>query len=249
MNNTHNVFPLLLEYIKPRNMKDLRIWITYHDDNQIDEFELKEDETFHLFKGNDLTVEGENINYLNRFYSELTTLYWVWKNKVRSKMIGFCHYRRMFTHIIDIEPGTCQVMKITNMGYTIEGYYRLAHNYNDMYDIIEILNEKYGTDNIYTKYLLKDSVFIPFCCFIMCYEDFEKLCEFLFPILFAYDEKNGLNMNPVNYREKAERDFRYGDVNYQQRAVSFLAERIISAYLVNHMNLVCVQTYSHRKET
>ena len=82
----------------------------------------------------------------------------------------------------------------------------------------------------------------------MCYEDFEKLCDFLFPILFAFDQKNGLNMEPENYRRKAERDFRYDKVDYQQRAISFLAERIISAYLVNHMNLVCVQTYNHKEK-
>ena len=43
-------------------MKDLTIWVTYHDDKQIKEFRLEEDETFHLFKGNDLTVEGEKID-------------------------------------------------------------------------------------------------------------------------------------------------------------------------------------------
>lgn len=71
-------------------MKDLTIWITYHDDKQVKEYGLEEDETFRLFKGNDLTVGGENINHLNRFYSELTTFYWVWKNQVRSKVVGFC---------------------------------------------------------------------------------------------------------------------------------------------------------------
>lgn len=223
-------------------MKGLTIWITYHNDQQIKEYGLEEDETFRLFKGNDLCVQGKNINQLNQFYSELTTLYWVWKNKIYSKVIGFCHYRRIFTHVMDIEPGICQVMRIANMGYTVERYYRLAHNYNDMYDIIEILNERYGTENAYSKYLLEATVFIPFCCFVMCYEDFEALCEFLFPILFAFDRKNGLNMDPKNYRQKAERDFRYDQVDYQQRAISFLAERLISAYLVNHMKLVSVQT-------
>lgn len=228
-------------------MKDLTIWITFHDDKQIKEFGLEEDETFRLFKGNDLTLEGENINHLNKFYSELTTFYWVWKNQIQSKTIGFCHYRRMFTHIIDVEPGTCQVMKIVNMGYSIERYYRLAHNYNDIYDIIEILNEKYGTENIYSKYFMEDTIFIPTCCFVMCYEDFQKLCDFLFPILFAFDKKNNLNMDPENYRKKVERDFRYDNVDYQQRAISFLAERLISAYLVNHMDLVCVQKCSRHK--
>lgn len=33
-------------------MKDIIIWITYHDDKQIKDFGLKEDKTFSLFKGN-----------------------------------------------------------------------------------------------------------------------------------------------------------------------------------------------------
>lgn len=42
--------------------------------------------------------------------------------------------------------------------------------------------------------------------------------------------------------------FRYDKVDYQQRAISFLAERIISAYLASHMNLVCIQTYNHKEK-
>lgn len=41
--------------------------------------------------------------------------------------------------------------------------------------------------------------------------------------------------------------FRYDKVDYQQREISFLAERIISAYLASHMNLVCIQTYNHKE--
>ena len=34
-------------------MQDLQIWITYHDDSQIEDFGLAEDDVFRLFKGND----------------------------------------------------------------------------------------------------------------------------------------------------------------------------------------------------
>lgn len=48
-------------------MKKNAIWLTYHDDKQIQEFGLKETDTIHLFKGNDISIEGDHINYLNRF--------------------------------------------------------------------------------------------------------------------------------------------------------------------------------------
>lgn len=39
---------------------------------------------------------GDNISTKNKNYSELTGLYWVWKNET-SDIIGSCHYRRYFT--------------------------------------------------------------------------------------------------------------------------------------------------------
>lgn len=74
----------------------------------------------------------------------------------------------------------------------------------------------------------------------MHWEDFDRLCRFLFPVLFAWDKKNGLNMDPRKYAEKAVRDFRYDNVMYQQRAIAFLAERLISCFLVCEMKVFCV---------
>lgn len=39
---------------------------------------------------------GDNISYKNKYYSELTGIYWVWKNQ-QAGIIGCCHYRRFFT--------------------------------------------------------------------------------------------------------------------------------------------------------
>lgn len=220
-------------------MNDLTIWITYHDDQQVAEYHLEEDNTFRLFKGNDLTVEGEHINHLNRFYAETTTMYWVWKNQIKSKIIGFCHYRRKFEELLNIEPGQCQVYAI-NRSHSVFTAYKAWHNYQDMYDIIEILNEKYGKGNKYSEYLLKGQTFIPYSCFVMYYQDFEKLCDFLFPVLFEWDKKNGLNMQAERYLEKKNKDFRLDESDYQCRAVAFLAERLVSSFLICEMNNLCL---------
>ena len=215
-------------------MKNIRLWLTYHDDKQIEEYHLKEDEYIKLFKGNDVTVLGENINYLNRFYSEIVTFYYVWKNNLKTDFVGFCHYRRMLPTICEVDKGECLVYHI-NKNVSVFNQYKLSHNYQDMCDIIDYLNEKYGVANKYSEYILKGNVLVPCCCFIMQWEDYVNLCEWLFPILFAWDKKNGLNMDPEKYIEKARRDFRYEDVNYQCRTVAFLAERLISCYIVTEM--------------
>ena len=220
-------------------MKSTRLWLTYHDDKQIEEYHLKEDDCIKLFKGNDVNISGENINYLNRFYSELVTFYYVWKNNLKSEYVGFCHYRRRFKEYFEVEKQQCQVLEI-NFNNPVLSHYKYAHNYQDMYDVIEILNEKYGVGNNYSEYLLKSNVFIPYCCFIMQWKDFTKLCEWLFPILFAWDKKNGLNLDPEKYMEKAKKDFRFDNPDYECRAVAFLSERLISCYLVTEMKPFCL---------
>ena len=39
---------------------------------------------------------GDNISDQNMYYSELTGLYWAWKNVRNTEYIGLCHYRRYF---------------------------------------------------------------------------------------------------------------------------------------------------------
>ena len=52
---------------------------------------------------------GDNISSKNKYYSELTGIYWVWKN-TRQEITGTCHYRRYFT--AQPEPFLYQVKRI-----------------------------------------------------------------------------------------------------------------------------------------
>jgi hypothetical protein len=76
------------------------------------------------FQGDDT---GENISHKNKYYSELTGIYWVWKN-TRQDITGTCHYRRYFT--AQPEPFLYQLKRL-------------------LYFPIGILNKRFGL--IYTK--------------------------------------------------------------------------------------------------
>jgi hypothetical protein len=52
---------------------------------------------------------GENISSKNKYYSELTGIYWVWKNTLQN-ITGACHYRRYFT--AQPEPFFYQVKRL-----------------------------------------------------------------------------------------------------------------------------------------
>ena len=39
---------------------------------------------------------GNNISIRNTYWSEITGLYWTWKNMEPTKYVGLCSYRRFF---------------------------------------------------------------------------------------------------------------------------------------------------------
>jgi len=83
---------------------------------------------------------GENISTKNRYYSELTGTYWIWKN-TRQEVTGTCHYRRFFT--AQPEPF---LYKLKRLLYYPAGLYKKRHGliYTENTDLFvpRILNEQ-----------------------------------------------------------------------------------------------------------
>lgn len=86
---------------------------------------------------------GDNISHLNMYYSELTGLYWAWKNVQNTEYIGLCHYRRYFLnedHCVmnkaDFMPLLARYQVIISQSVPAEKSYETtyaqAHNIHDL---------------------------------------------------------------------------------------------------------------------
>jgi hypothetical protein len=105
-------------------MSNCKIYVLFYKNGTI----VKSDALYEpLMAGNSL-ISGEklmrgdnsddNISVKNRFYSELTAIYWIWKN-TNQEIVGTCHYRRFFT--TQPEP---ILYKIKRLLYYPVGIYR-----------------------------------------------------------------------------------------------------------------------------
>ncbi len=173
----------------------------------------------------DNTVIGErkdNISEMNRQYSELTALYWMWKN-AGEDVIGLCHYRRHFV----LPPDWAEIMQAkaidvilpvpTYVEPSIAENYRERHDATDWDFLMEYLREKYPEDYVVAERVFAGNLYSPCNMLIARREVLDTLCAWMFPILFAVQEHGG---------EKE-------DV-YQNRYLGFVSERLITLFFEKH---------------
>ena len=173
----------------------------------------------------------ENISLKNPNYSELTGLYWMWKNTM-SKYIGLVHYRRYFFkkstyHTIDkvlTKEDTLSILKeydaivpkkIKLIGLNTREQFAKFHHIKD-YDICrEIIEEKYPDYLSSFDKVSKRNYFYAYNMCIMKKDDFDKYAAWLFNILFEVEKR----VDITNYTP------------YEQRLFGFLSERLFNVWL------------------
>ena len=165
---------------------------------------------------------GENISAKNRQYCELTALYWIWKN-TRMEYTGLSHYRRRF--LLDekaisalTDSGVDAVVTIPILNYpSVLGIYEKNHEIDDwnvMRQALELYYPEYVPE---LDMLGKGHFYVAYNMFIMRREWLDRYCEWLFKVL-DYCEEHCVK------KEDA----------YQNRYAGFLAERLLSVFLLHH---------------
>jgi hypothetical protein len=193
---------------------------------------------------------GDNISNKNASYSELSVMYWAWKNLKQIypniKYVGFYHYRRyialdktgksmsflnlpdMFGYedIIEheLEQNDFILQKPIEFRYTIKTQYELYHNYKDWIGLKKLVIEMFPEyKKSFEKILEEENMFIANNLFVTRWEKFAEYCEWLFSILFEMEKRISIeNYDP-----------------YQKRMVAFMSERLFTLYVFHNKFKVC----------
>lgn len=178
---------------------------------------------------------GDNISDKNALYSELTGLYWVWKN-VNSDYVGLVHYRRYlgkpgsrkgcFENILT-EKDILEIFKAADIilprkrNYRVESIYdHYAHShYAEHLDTARRIIEEMCPAYIdsFENVIAGKSAHM-FNMFIMRKELLDEYCSWLFPILFELEER-------TDYSD-------YDD--FQKRFVGRISEILLDVWIEKH---------------
>ena len=173
---------------------------------------------------NDHDGFAESISDRNHRYSELSAIYYIWKN-VKTPYIGISHYRRRFIlsdrlldkymeegfDIIISEPW---IYPNSNLDVYINSHY--GYDWTLTLNLIKELSPEYYDTALKFS---ENNYFHPYCMGIYKREVFDHCCSWLFPILEKFYQLRG---------EKK-------DI-YQRRDISFIGERLFSIYFIHHKN-------------
>ena len=190
--------------------------------------------------------KGCHIALKNAYYSELTAMYWIWKN-VKAEVVGLFHYRRFINlhdsatkvhkigknfaiehgltkqriselmHNYDVILPRLVPNKVKNSTPTVYEYYAEHHNIKDMDQVLEIIKQKYPAMQQLSDKIIKQEKQNYYANILIAKKElFDEYASWLFDILFTLENKI---QSKVLKRGK-----------YQRRVYGFLAERLLRIF-------------------
>lgn len=162
---------------------------------------------------------GDNISDKNQQFCELTALYWIWKH-AEEDYIGLVHYRRHFIMPDDwmermYDNGIDVILPVPlYVAPSLEENYKNRHDPSDWDFMMRYLKEKNEQEyQIAEKFFDKSNLYSPCNMFLMRKTVLDKLCGWLFPILFAVADHGGQKHD-----------------QYLNRYPGFISERMITFF-------------------
>ncbi len=166
--------------------------------------------------------DGDNISDRNAQFCELTALYWIWKNAA-DDFVGIEHYRRFFL----IKEDICDVMSTNSIDVilptplcvmpSLGENYMLRHESKPYMDMMSVLKKRSSGEYDAALSYFSQGLYSPCNMLIAKKPVYDRLCEWMFPILFEVADMNGT----------------FSD-RYQNRYPGFLSERLISLFFELH---------------
>ncbi len=169
---------------------------------------------------------GENISDKNQYYSELTGLYWIWKNDHTSDYLGLCHYRRYFLtqngqlmsqkDYLDILSSYDVIISRPRTGdYDYRTIYGRSHDIRNL-DLTGAVIKELCPDYYETfQTVIHDTLCYVGNLFAAPRAVFCSYCEWLFPIFAALEKRVDLS----------------GYDDYHRRVFGFLSEQLLIVWI------------------
>ena len=232
-------------------------WKCFHDPQIIKDYNIKETPENHikLFDASH-QYELENINYINPYLAELTMIYYIYKNQLKSDFISITHYRREYIGI-NFEKLKNDAVQVLWEGVSEESFYERMIHYNVNANVIlgvksflrnvkKLSNSE--IEDLFNKKNVKMMYPLSFTC---NWKIFNEICDFIFYILDYIlpnerwkniDELNNYNndmfslfdnwyYNYLNDEQKELIVSRLWGFRNQPRFVVCIIELILSAYI------------------
>lgn len=202
--------------------------------------------------------DDKRMQELTHIYYELGKYYQVWKLYPIKKYIGFLHGRQRFDYQLQTkfldnifsEYDIIMPSKV-NCGMSVYQQYAKHQNQEDLDRMLNILHDTYPEYDDSAIEVMSQNMFYRCNTFIMKKEDFNKWCEFVFPLLSKYldvlekdynlkteeDIKNWVKDNIDKYgNSRIDYPSHFNTVGYLSAFLGHLTERLTNIFVNFHFD-------------
>lgn len=209
------------------------------------------DEDLHMQGDNEINGNPcDNISFKNKSYSEMTIVYWAWKNLKKLypdiKYIGLCHYRRFFA----FNDGRLFITDMEASSSSIKDYIADAKKVSKILESGRVIFAKrmifplslcaqysishYRRDYDILREVIKEKFPDYYNAFVYVMEKNNKLIPYNMFIM-KYDDFEKYCEWSFAVMDEIEKQIDYSNYPpYQKRVFGFIAERLMNIYTVKN---------------